>query len=279
MALSCLISALAYFKNDQETLIRCRTLAVLFAVLMTILVMGQWAVLVLCSVVTIVAFGEVGNLQPNSALWVKRAGWVVACFFAASPWFMTEKFIYPLGAISLLSLVLVVKNLQSKPGISYLAIVVLLVHIACGSAAIVGLYTQSVGQLLALIFMLQVNDGVAYLVGRSFGRRLLAPIISPKKSLEGAIGGAVGTCLVMITMRSPLFPVFADASWLHGLGLVLIVVLFGVGGDLTFSLAKRKACLKDFDSYLPGHGGVLDRLDSLLATAPLVLAWNFWWIQ
>ena len=75
-------------------------------------------------------------------------------------------------------------------------------------------------------------------------------------------------------MHSSFLPVFSDGSLWHGIGLVLIVVIVGILGDLTYSIAKRRAGIKDFASFLPGHGGVLDRVDSLIAVLPIALVWN-----
>ena len=166
---------------------------------------------------------------------------------------------------------------RTSPSVYLLALVAMIMHVVLGLTTILIICMSDVGQFLALIFLLQFNDGFAYMAGRVWGHTPLAPTISPRKSVEGAMGGLVATGLAMFAMRTALFPVFSDYPRLYAVGLVLIVVGFGIGGDLLYSLAKRRANLKDFASRLPGHGGILDRLDSLLTVLPAVLLWNLWW--
>ncbi len=111
------------------------------------------------------------------------------------------------------------------------------------------------------------GDTAAFYVGRAFGQRKLYPAVSPKKTWEGAAGGLVGTLAAMAVVRAWLLPGLPAG---HLLGLGLLAALLGQLGDLCESLLKRGAGVKDSGALLPGHGGVLDRLDSLLFVAPLV---------
>jgi phosphatidate cytidylyltransferase len=122
---------------------------------------------------------------------------------------------------------------------------------------------------LLLIATVVVSDSSQYYVGRALGRRPLAPAISPKKTIEGAIGGVVCAMAFLMIAGTRLFP---DAS-LAPLALVgMAVVILGICGDLFESRLKRIAGVKDSSSLIPGHGGVLDRIDALLfATPPLYL--------
>jgi phosphatidate cytidylyltransferase len=118
---------------------------------------------------------------------------------------------------------------------------------------------------LMLIATVIVSDSSQYYAGRSFGRRPLAPTISPKKTMEGAVGGLLCGTLFATLVGTRLFP---DASIT---GLVLLgvaIVVLGICGDLFESRLKRAAGMKDSSSLIPGHGGVLDRIDALLFTAP-----------
>lgn len=118
---------------------------------------------------------------------------------------------------------------------------------------------------LLLIFTVVVSDSLQYYSGRMFGRHPLAPTISPKKTIEGAIGGGVGGTLFMALAGPWVFPEASRAS----LGLLgLAIVLLGIGGDLFESRLKRDAGVKDSAALIPGHGGVLDRIDALLFAAP-----------
>lgn len=119
--------------------------------------------------------------------------------------------------------------------------------------------------VLLLLFSIVVSDTAQYYTGRLLGRHPLAPGISPKKTIEGAIGGIVaGTAFVVLGGRV----VFPFAPTLHLLGLGLALVLLGIAGDLFESRLKRTAGLKDTAALIPGHGGILDRIDALLFAVP-----------
>ena len=118
---------------------------------------------------------------------------------------------------------------------------------------------------ILLIATVVVSDSLQYYSGRAFGRHALAPAISPKKTIEGAIGGVVAGTLFM-TFAGPL--VFPSHPPLALAALGLVIVLLGIAGDLFESRLKRDAQVKDSSSLIPGHGGVLDRIDALLFVTP-----------
>jgi phosphatidate cytidylyltransferase len=127
----------------------------------------------------------------------------------------------------------------------------------------------SAGRNLLLLLFLVVwsDDTFAYLVGRTVGRRILFPSISPKKTLEGSLAGFAGSLLVAWVFTG-LF--WQTASLKAVILLAGLVALFGQIGDLAESAMKRGANMKDSGSVLPGHGGMLDRVDSLLFGAPVL---------
>ncbi len=118
---------------------------------------------------------------------------------------------------------------------------------------------------LLLLATIVVSDSMQYYTGRMFGRRPLAPAISPKKTIEGAIGGVVFGSLFTIVAGRYVFD-GAPPLALGALGLVLVVL--GIHGDLFESRLKRQADMKDSSTLIPGHGGVLDRIDALLFAIP-----------
>jgi len=118
---------------------------------------------------------------------------------------------------------------------------------------------------LLLIAAVVVSDSMQYYTGRTFGRRPLAPAISPKKTIEGALGGVFFGALFMAIAGSY---VFAGAPPLSLAVLGLVIVVLGILGDLFESRLKRQADLKDSSTLIPGHGGVLDRIDALLFAIP-----------
>jgi phosphatidate cytidylyltransferase len=120
--------------------------------------------------------------------------------------------------------------------------------------------------LLLLMGTIVISDSAQYYTGRALGRRPLAPAISPKKTLEGAIGGMViGTLAFVIGARL----VFPAATLLLIVLVGAAIAALGMVGDLFESLLKRSAGVKDSGAVIPGHGGVLDRIDSWLFAAPV----------
>jgi phosphatidate cytidylyltransferase len=189
------------------------------------------------------------------------AGPVIACWFAAG------------GSAAALAVVPFLAFVE-------LAAIVLLRNASAGSAAASAMATVYIGMPLGMLAALHhtfgapvtlmligtivVSDTAQYYTGRALGRHALAPAISPKKTVEGAVGGLLfGTAFVAIV-----------GGYQFGLSLRttipfgLAVVVLGILGDLFESRLKRAASMKDSSSLIPGHGGVLDRIDALLFAAP-----------
>lgn len=120
--------------------------------------------------------------------------------------------------------------------------------------------------LILMFLVTWVNDSAAYFVGKAIGRHPCCPYLSPKKTWEGTIGGWIGG--VIATMLLGHFLV--DLSWLYGLALGILVATVAPFGDLAKSMIKRQMGVKDFSNLIPGHGGMFDRIDSLLFVAPVV---------
>ncbi|MEE8248077.1 MAG: phosphatidate cytidylyltransferase [Alphaproteobacteria bacterium] len=121
------------------------------------------------------------------------------------------------------------------------------------------------GLLLFLVVLTQANDVFQYLWGKALGRRPVLPKVSPNKTWEGLLGGIASTVVLAAALAPPLTPF----SLAHGLLAGAIIGLAGFCGDVTVSALKRDLGVKDTGGLLPGHGGVLDRVDSLTFTAPL----------
>lgn len=127
--------------------------------------------------------------------------------------------------------------------------------------------------LMSMLVAVWLADSAAYFAGRAFGKRKLAPMISPGKTLAG-LGGALLAALVWGVAMS-FTPLFTSVGLMPVVVVFLVVTVVSVAGDLAESAVKRRAGVKDSGQLLPGHGGVLDRIDSLIAAAPVfaTLVW------
>jgi phosphatidate cytidylyltransferase len=126
--------------------------------------------------------------------------------------------------------------------------------------------TRGRNALFLLMLTVIASDTAQYYAGRAVGRRPLAPMISPKKTIEGALGGFVFGAVVCAGIGAvwlPVVPMPLRAA------IGVMIVALGIAGDLFESMLKRSAGVKDSSSLIPGHGGVLDRIDALLFAAPV----------
>ena len=118
--------------------------------------------------------------------------------------------------------------------------------------------------IIGIFILIWVNDSFAYLVGKSIGRHKLFPAVSPKKTIEGTLGGLAFSILAAYLLAR-MEPILNTTQWMILAG---VIVVSGSLGDLIESKLKREAGVKDSGAILPGHGGMLDRLDSLVYAAP-----------
>ena len=147
-------------------------------------------------------------------------------------------------------------------------------------SAVVRILSMNLGRYVIMIpfFIACMCDAGAYLVGVKFGKHKLAPVISPNKTIEGALGGvAVGVVSMMLYMLVLDLGFKLDVR--YGVAMVygLLGSVVGEIGDLCFSVIKRQTGIKDYGNLIPGHGGVLDRFDSIMAVAPLMEALLLLW--
>ena len=134
--------------------------------------------------------------------------------------------------------------------------------------------------LLLILYMILgvcVNDIGAFFTGLKFGKHKMAPRVSPKKTWEGAIGGVIisfaisfSFAMVMDAVGYPIFPVLNIEHWYYLLVISLLIPVIGDVGDFVFSAVKRSFNVKDYSTLLPGHGGIIDRLDSIIFAGGLV---------
>jgi phosphatidate cytidylyltransferase len=271
---------------------RIITAIVLLAVLLPILYFNNYAAF---AVVATMFFGaaiwEAFRLfRPGSNQALLVAGFWTAAFAygffiqgASSPvfWFAVSVLIWLLRLVP--SLKIGLPPLEAG-GNTLLSVTYAVAIVGC-FAAIVALFSHSPLYLLSVMAIVWVADIGAYFFGKAFGKRKLAPSISPGKSWEGALGGALS--VIVIASATILFggdllrdtfavQVQSKLGW-GGLFIVLIlIVAASVVGDLFESQLKRRAGMKDSSNLLPGHGGVLDRIDALIPVLPLAALIGAW---
>lgn len=142
-------------------------------------------------------------------------------------------------------------------------------------SALVRIANDELGRFFVLLpFLLAfTSDSGAYFAGRFFGKHKFAPVISPNKTVEGVVGGVVGAVLGMFIYCAVLDIAFRfRVNYLFALSYGILGSLGAVFGDLAFSVIKRQTGIKDYGKLIPGHGGVLDRFDSMVIVAPLTEA-------
>jgi len=271
---------------------RINTALVLLAVLLPVLYSNNHT-----------AFATVASLFFGAAIWecfrlfnpgsksalVIAAAWTLAfayAFFMRAPsdptfWFAIGVLLWALRFSPTLKFGLPPLGSGRNTMLSLLYAVAL---VAC-FAAIVTLFAYSPLFLLSVLVIVWSADIFAYVCGKTFGKNKLAPAISPGKSWEGAIGGGLVT--VLLAALTVLFGgaafantfavrVQASLGWFGMFAVILLIVVASVVGDLFESQLKRRAGMKDSSNLLPGHGGVLDRIDALVPVLPLAALAASW---
>lgn len=136
--------------------------------------------------------------------------------------------------------------------------------------------TFGVQWLLVIMLIVMTNDSAAYYTGSAFGKTRLYPLVSPKKSVEGALGGLAGSICGTLLAKFTFFP---QLTLLDAFTTALVIGALGQTGDLFESLLKRSFGVKDSGTIFPGHGGVLDRLDSILFAAPATYYYTIYFFK
>lgn len=236
--------------------------------------LGKEVFALLFLIVTILTLREFYSLTSNSSAFSKISAIAAGVFLysTASLWsYSTLWALLALGIYTLLCLVVVIAELYAQKEnplhnwayffLGQVYVVVPFTLLNTINNAFEPIY------LLALFILIWTYDSGAYLFGITLGKHRLFERISPKKSWEGAIGGLLAACgasLIFAHFSASLSPV----TWL---GFASLVVVAGTFGDLTESLLKRTLNIKDSGNILPGHGGMLDRFDSLLFATPVII--------
>jgi phosphatidate cytidylyltransferase len=268
---------------------RVITAVILLAILIGTLVYGGelgWSLFV--GVVLLGAFWEWGRLGLYSA-WQSIAYAILggSLYMAVEFVFVIPVQAHPVLLLASLFWLLVVPFYLANVSIGSLSNKVVfgfagLVLITAAGQALVISKIQGIVFLLSIVAICFAADIFAYVFGKTFGKRKLAPRISPGKSWEGALGGLASVVALswLLVLMAEDYPVLGDTwqvlayeSWSGPLFTVWLVVLggFSIAGDLFESMLKRRAGLKDSSQLLPGHGGILDRIDAQLPVLPMAI--------
>ena len=247
----------------------------------------EWATLALLCGLCVIAAHELMSAvcgKKKARRWWGLAG-ILAVFVLTAVYFgdvrfadtpMSGMFPFFVAALLLLVFVVLVTEHGKEDALSLLDICAMLlsgVAIPLALSCLLRLRLMELGSGLVLIPLVAAfcSDTMALFAGMAFGRHKLAPLVSPKKTVEGALGGIVGGMVGMVLFRIIFFlctEVQLNIAWCVLLGLVGAVM--GQLGDLVFSVVKREHGIKDYGRLLPGHGGVLDRFDSVIFAAPVL---------
>jgi phosphatidate cytidylyltransferase len=198
--------------------------------------------------------------------WSTWAATLLAVAMVPFPWLPVESVLA--GALMLIAVNVLVSDRTGTPLLADTAAAILApVYIGLPLGSLVGIHAIAGREaVLLLLASVVVSDTAQYYAGRAFGRTPLAPRHSPKKTREGAAGGFVAGPMALMIAGHYWLPT-VPPLWLAALGLA--IVFAGISGDLFESMLKRAADLKDSSHLIPGHGGVLDRIDALLFAAPV----------
>ncbi|WP_228282273.1 phosphatidate cytidylyltransferase [Brevibacterium atlanticum] len=210
------------------------------------------------------ALSRSGSLVSRVPTMVSAACMVVATYIGGRE-ALWVTFAASAGAIMLFTMVERRKNAVKDVSLSLFA----LTYVGLMACFVVYLLTQTDGNYLVIVFLASVvaSDTGGYVFGVLWGKHPIAPRISPKKSWEGYLGSVVFSAAVATVLAVTLF----DAPFWTGLVFGVVIPAFATLGDFSESMIKRDLELKDMGTLLPGHGGVMDRLDSILPTAPVAL--------
>ncbi|MBM6613907.1 phosphatidate cytidylyltransferase [Desemzia sp. RIT804] len=252
---------------------RIITALIMGAVFIPVVYVGGWLLSIIIALLAIIGLFELFKMKGNtifSAEGLVSAISLIGFIFTSElinflpQGFSSETFIY------LATVVLLVCTVFSKNHFSFddAAVSVLgILYIGIGFRSLLETRESGLGLLILVLITIWATDIFAYLIGRKIGKRKLAPNISPNKTIEGSVGGTLAAVLI-----AALYLYFAPISmpFVGSLILMLLLSMAGQLGDLVESAFKRHYGIKDSGNIFPGHGGVLDRFDSMLFVFPIL---------
>ncbi len=267
----------------KNLLTRLLTGLIFVVVILGSLFLGEFAYATVFAAVLLGAMIEFYGLfkgseyKPNKPVGYTAGLLVFALFFLTTAGYISPEWDFCIFPVLLIILIIELYRKKSHPienmALSIMAILYLAIPLGLINFLVFPGYDDkpefSPDLLIAVLVLIWVYDSAAYLFGVSIGKHRLFERISPKKSWEGAIGGAITTALFSLLVHS-FIPEVGRLNWII---LSILIVCAATFGDLTESLIKRTIGIKDSSNILPGHGGILDRFDSLFFVVPVVVVY------
>lgn len=263
--------------------IRFATALVMVPLMLALLFAGPawgWALFVLAAAV--LGASELFGMTHGDDKVAKVAGTMATCAVAAAVYIFDREpraLVTTLLAVPLFAVALTLARLgdMRTAGLRFVAAGFGPIYLGMGFGSVAALRVQGepygAGYVVLAMALAWLSDTGGYFAGRWLGKRKLYAAVSPKKTVAGAVGGAVTVVAGVLIGRIWLLP---ELPWLHAILLGAIGAGLGQLGDLGESVLKRSVGVKDSGSVVPGHGGMLDRVDALVITGPVVLAYLLW---
>ncbi|MFN8389353.1 MAG: phosphatidate cytidylyltransferase [Bdellovibrionota bacterium] len=263
----------------NPVLTRIKTACVLMAAVLVVIALGGWWLKLLLLAVHLQINYELLGFYPFSerrrrALAVLTLGLPLGFLFFGLPGALSAMLLYTV--LGLVTEVIAAESAQHElehlGALSLIALTLAYTGLF-GTSMVIGVSSATRDELLFVFFSVVAADSCAYFAGRAFGGPKMSPRISPKKTVSGGIGGLIGAAICGGICAAYLNLPF---QWFIGGAVGLVVGVLAIFGDLVESLVKRAYGVKDSGSLLPGHGGLLDRVDALIFVSPVLFVLRAW---
>lgn len=232
-------------------------------------IVSLWAILSLAFLIVCVICYRHSNEELKRVQLVTKTWFYIIAVFS-SFFFLPKFFVFFLFCLELLSLAEVwgaYRRIAKKSISKLIWFVGLFAWVCFVLFCAYDVYTYSLPAFFFIIVLTQLNDVFQYLWGKGIGGRLILPKISPAKTWAGFLGGVFSSGVLAFLIA----PYFIETGRIQAFGVGVIIAVLGFWGDITVSFFKRQCAIKDFGTVLPGHGGILDRIDSLLYVLPATM--------